>query len=686
MVGIQRCDNGAPTHRGGEFIFGIYTIAFWSIVAFVSLGMLESAAVSRLFVLYSYAAIVYFMGFSAIRVFIVERRVFAFGMTGFHAIALILGLASAISVLLEGLTLCGAPGSSPFVLGDWGIKRMAVFFVVSLFVIFVFSLYAKQIKMSLVTWRGVASPCFRKWAYSLIASLVLALVVAFGAAHWLRLELIPVALLFVAVAFGLTVIFLTSMPIHHVEWCFLAVALPFGMVMCTQIPAMTGISWDDQIHYRNALKLSYLTSPEYTDAEVDMWDMAVLRAEGEEKGVGLQRWSGDEVASYYSRIDSDYVDDVAAGRVASEYYPEQLFSFTSVGYIPSALGLWIGRAAHLPFSIMVILGRLANLFSYCVVCFYAIRIAPAKKTLFAVIALIPTNLFLASSYAYDPWVSSFLMLGVALLLREMWGKEGHINPGRLIVTGFVFFLALCVKAIYFPVIGLFFLMPREKFANESQRFKYYGCVVLFGLYVLASFAVPFLFGVGSGTATGDSRGGSEVSASGQLGFILSNPLEYVGILKRFLLNEYFNPALSSRYMFATAYVSDQFIAPMLGAPAVNYLSVIYLAGVAILDNDEGGSWRRASVGAAIWSFVIYVCTFILVATALYVDFTPVGYSTVNGCQARYQLPMLAPTLAIMLNMGKRLGTGVKMRRLVMALSLVGLSFIVFFSVVIKYSL
>ena len=46
-----------------------------------------------------------------------------------------------------------------------------------------------------------------------------------------------------------------------------------------------------------------------------------------------------------------------------------------------------------------------------------------------------------------------------------------------------------------------------------------------------------------------------------------------------------------------------------------------------------------------------MCLFslVLVATALYVSFTPVGLATVNGCQTRYVIPVLVPALAVGLN-------------------------------------
>ena len=54
----------------------------------------------------------------------------------------------------------------------------------------------------------------------------------------------------------------------------------------------------------------------------------------------------------------------------------------------------------------------------------------------------------------------------------------------------------------------------------------------------------------------------------------------------------------------------------------------------------------------LWASFVFLFTVILVATALYVSFTPVGLGTVNGCQSRYLLPLLVPCLSFILNQSR----------------------------------
>ena len=48
----------------------------------------------------------------------------------------------------------------------------------------------------------------------------------------------------------------------------------------------------------------------------------------------------------------------------------------------------------------------------------------------------------------------------------------------------------------------------------------------------------------------------------------------------------------------------------------------------------------------ILSIFFFVGMAALIASALYISFTPVGHSTVLGCQPRYIIPLLAPTILL----------------------------------------
>ena len=91
---------------------------------------------------------------------------------------------------------------------------------------------------------------------------------------------------------------------------------------------------------------------------------------------------------------------------------------------------------------------------------------------------------------------------------------------------------------------------------------------------------------------------------------------------------------------------------------INILVVIILLIGAFVDHSskrKAFSWRFR-----ILSLLIYIGVGALCATAMYVSFTPVGADYIAGCQQRYLLPVIFPTLYVL----SRIPTKCKVRRLI----------------------
>ncbi len=94
-------------------------------------------------------------------------------------------------------------------------------------------------------------------------------------------------------------------------------------------------------------------------------------------------------------------------------------------YLPEATVIAIGRLAHTRPILLVYAGRLANLLTWVLLVFLAIRAAPAGKWLIAVLALMPMSIFLAASLSYDACTIGLAYLTTAFLLRIMLAPRGE---------------------------------------------------------------------------------------------------------------------------------------------------------------------------------------------------------------------------------------------------------------------
>ena len=189
-------------------------------------------------------------------------------------------------------------------------------------------------------------------------------------------------------------------------------------------------------------------------------------------------------------------------------------------------------------------------------------------------------------------------------------------------------LGLGPKAIYFPLFALLLLLPKSKFSSVQQYRKYLVIVSVAAVLVLMSFVIPMLFD----SVPSDTRGGSTVSGSDQIFYILSHPLTYTKILLSFLWE----------YVSSFTCITDfAYLGTVSGSFSLLLLGAVVFTDKSDLDRyTSTGKVRLVTMG----SVFVTLC---LVATSLYITFTPVGYSTINGCQQRYMMPLLFPLFYVL---------------------------------------
>lgn len=400
------------------------------------------------------------------------------------------------------------------------------------------------------------------------------------------------------------------------EYLFLIVALSLGITTIAVSPAIVGVSWDDQIHYRRTLSLansfngiSYEPDKKIIDECEDNSNLRTGYAKS-----SREDYQGELNSMYDNHQITDFDFD-AEGRM------------TSVAYIPSAIGIILARGLGLSYTHIFQAGRLFNLITYALLFFFAIRKMKYSKILLAVIGLIPTSVFMASSYSYDSWLIGFIALGFSFLFSSMY-EDDEKKCKRDIVYGIVAMTIGCfVKAVYFPLIITSVSVIIYNSKDRKMRLRILGATVLALAVLVASTAIPML--LATETAT-DSRGGTDVNAVLQIKYILSNPVRYTGILLRFLKGYLSFDNMSYFTFFA-----------YMGNGRHWGVVVVTLFVLAFLDRDhEIKKYKLVRLSGIIMA----AGCMIIVPTALYAAFTAVGADTILGCQYRYILPVLFPAL------------------------------------------
>lgn len=443
-----------------------------------------------------------------------------------------------------------------------------------------------------------------------------------------RFELNKFRMLFVLMALALLycVLFEKSF-LQKIEWYFAVFALSFGILLISLAQPMCN-SWDEQIHFKRSYSIASGRTVRWTLSAQKIAERTNFNCNTKAEFAHLRE--------YMNQNDHEIVEEESR---------DSLFvSYQYLAYLPMALFLAVGKLIGLPFSVLFAFGKLGNLFLYVAVMFMAIRLAKNKKLFLAFIAMMPTALFQACSYTYDSIVFSFVTLGCVLWCRETFfgGENCHIPS---IAGAAVLFVLGCLsKAVYIPVILLLILLPQlQKMPKKVKRMIGAGVLLAFVL-VMLTFVLPVLTNVLAGNLSygGDSRGG-DTSAVRQVISMVKHPWESVKLMvgSVFSLDNFRNlgNVETDHYFFGNLMLLNY---SSMGVLKDKWCVLLLPVMTLLLFQKEEGNERIALCG--LWKRVlmwgIFAVIILLIWTALYLSFTPVGAMEIAGVQARYYLPLL----------------------------------------------
>lgn len=397
------------------------------------------------------------------------------------------------------------------------------------------------------------------------------------------------------------------------ENLFLPVVLILGVMMLFSSP-IKHICWDLDSHYAWAVQNSYPGTTYATGA----YDDIVFH----KKDIAVSN-------------DGNYASDIEELNEREKIVTSKVRSEISVAHLPSGAFIALGRLFGANFAVKYNLGRLANLLIYSVVCYFAVRKIKSGKMIIATICLLPTNIFMATNYTYDWWCNAFTVLGTSYFVSELQEREKAMSVKDTVIMAVSFALGAIPKLVYVVLMGMTLFMHKN-WRSKQERRKYYVIIILVLLATFAMFVMRSMSTVGG---TGDTRGGATNPKQQILG-ILRNHLQYAELLISFL-RQYLSIGGMKGYISNYAY---------LGFGTMWYIPVALICITALTDATDKISFK-IPVYIRILSIVLFVGMSAVVATALYISYTPVGLNAINGCQPRYILPLLAPLLLLVT--GKR---------------------------------
>lgn len=411
---------------------------------------------------------------------------------------------------------------------------------------------------------------------------------------------------------------------EHPSRLFLSVGFLLGLLLSYTMAPTLFLCWDDQTHFIHAFNAMHLFS-----GEVPLSNRLAF----EHLAFPFPEFCEDPTAFVHRLVSGE---DLAVQFQAFPCHPYQ-----ALAYLPVMAAVGLVRLLGADMIKMVVIARLLILLTYLLVIYFGIRRLRSGAYIAATVALIPTALFLATSINYDYWLTAWMIFGFAYLLSILQSPERRLGGKDVAKLLVAFFLAFGPKAIYTLMLLPLLILRTDRFESPAIAKKSRLWTVAVIGFVIATLVVPALIVPDLYT---DTRGGSDVSTGGQISFILSHPFDYARILLRFLAEYTSFGSLSGGSIFY-AY---------LGQGHVFGGSIVTIVLLSSIFTDRREDDRYGEMQGLRWTVLLTsFCQLVLIATSLYVGFTPVGHTTINGCQYRYIFALLFPFCYFMAPKGIR---------------------------------
>jgi uncharacterized membrane protein len=243
----------------------------------------------------------------------------------------------------------------------------------------------------------------------------------------------------------------------------------------------------------------------------------------------------------------------------------------------------------------------------------------------------PMCLAQAASISADATVNAVCFLFVAVVVRCAM-QSGRIGVGQLIAVTICGAAAGLVKTAYFPLTILFLLIPVGRFESRKKYWIAFGVFVLVCVAVLAAWS-HFTFGA-------QSYSMENVDPRKQLIYMVQHPIRMVHMEVGMLAAVPFISSIIGQLGWhdiklwlpcTLAYWGMMFWATWLGG-----------------DGILRWTWRQRGI------LILAVCgCWVAVFSLIYLTFTVVGGTGINGLQGRYMVPATLPFFLIFFPSKKR---------------------------------
>lgn len=413
------------------------------------------------------------------------------------------------------------------------------------------------------------------------------------------------------------------------HWLFVAIALVFGILLVFLTPPMWGA--DETVHFFRAYQIS--------EGRLNQDEQII---NGTKSYSGYVPSSFVKLRNLFSRdinnntVDTRQVDSlseyikigsVAISNDSKVANPFGAITYPALSYFAPSLGMMIANLFNPTALALIYTARLATLLMYILLVFlsiYLVRNKSIKWIIFA-IALLPTCLYQASVVNVDSLLFALCFVIFSMiykLIYENINRDKYYITILLLLTG----LLTLIKPPYVTLILPFIFFPMGNKVSVTNRriVRYIIPVICLFIAIIGTISVQSII----------SAPLPYTSLAGQLHWIIANPFGYLSVIVRTAVMIDWLPltigSFGSSFILMPWFVVDSLMLILVAT------AFIKTNGGSSENSEEMQHTKR--IGLIFVSASVLTC--LAIATTIFLTWTHVGGSIVEGIQGRYFIPVI----------------------------------------------
>lgn len=392
--------------------------------------------------------------------------------------------------------------------------------------------------------------------------------------------------------------------------------LMFGLINCFVTPILD--IPDEQAHLRRA---ELLSEGEFFVTEDENGNYTTIQSV-----INLEQYINKGMPPLFAETGEIDNTPASVDNVASS----NLF----IGYIPQAIGVSIAKILCLNEIWILLLGRCCNVIFAAMLARVAVKIVNKYKIQLFLISCFPMAVYIAGSVSIDVTIDYCALLAIAYFIKLCESSEKDIKLKQEII-----FFGLCLvtglsKITYMAIICLGAFIPKKNFRERRNYYFIFLIIVISSIIAIAWYLYTTTLPQPASHIEWSEK--MNVNIGVQMSQIISNPIQMIHTLIIDMVGN-FSERINSFFTYGWLSYGSLFLV---------YTYLAFYVAVSWLYPMEINFNRSKKIGIAATTFLIYIATQLI----MYLTWTSVGSTTIDGVQGRYYIPLLA-LIPLIINSG-----------------------------------